>query len=111
MVAQRLQQVHDERVGPGHLRLQEREQARMALRGPPLLLQLHQARPARFGFAALGPGVQHLVGKTAQILDDSQPQHDRHGPEFADQERRDRLISPDEARDVGLVQATIRVSN
>src|SRR2546421_535023 len=68
----------------------------------------------RLWVAAWGWGVRvgpahQPPGHPAQVLDEDQPQHDWHGPQFADRERRLRLVRPDEEGDVVLVEGAVGV--
>jgi len=51
----------------------------------------------------------HPLGQAAEVLDQDQPEHRRHGPELADPERGDRLERADEVGDPGLVELAVGV--
>jgi len=56
----------------------------------------HAVRPL-CGQAAVGAAGGHLHRDATQVLDQRQPQHDREGPELAEQQRTHRLVGRDEA--------------
>ena len=95
-VPQNLQQVDDEGIGPGATRLPRwfLEIAVHFLGGKPLALT--KVLMPRFGFLALVSCRQNARGQAAQIFQQAQPQHDGHGPQLTNGERRDRLIARNE---------------
>jgi len=67
---------------------------------------------------AVGPGAGRLTfgvcrgnarGDAAQVLDQREPQHDRNRPQFAQQERLDRLIGSDKARQRAAADQAVAV--
>ena len=55
--------------------------------------------------------MDYLLGQATQVVDHNQPEHDGNGPDFTNGQGRNGLVSLHEARDVGLVQTTITVSD
>ncbi|MNV01844.1 hypothetical protein D3C71_920620 [compost metagenome] len=59
--------------------------------------------------AAVGPIAHHPRGHAPQVLQQCQAQHDRNGPQFAQAQRRERLVRGDEAAQRIGVNAAVTV--
>ena len=65
----------------------------------------------RVGFLTRDAPADDDLGEATEILDEHDPQRDRHRPELADGERLDALVGAHESAERGRVQATIRVGD
>jgi len=63
------------------------------------------------GEQRLVPTPDHPLGQAAEVLDQDQPEHRRHGPEFADGERSHRLEGLEEPRDPRFVELAVGVGD
>jgi hypothetical protein len=59
----------------------------------------------------IAPAPGHVRRHAPQILDQPQPQHDRHGPQLAQRQRADGLIGRDEVADAFGVHASVGVGD
>ena len=70
----------------------------------------HSVRPLRSEISVLA-GVHDADCHPAQILDECQPEHQRHCPEFADRQRGHRLVGVDERIEHRHVHTSVSVGN
>ena len=75
--------------------------------GGPLTCTREQAVGPAIREGALGPSRGLLVRQPTDILDEPEPQHDRHGPQLADRERRHGLEPLDVLKEVFAVEAGV----
>ena len=100
VLARELQQLHHERGVD--LR---RERRRPPVPGSVDPRDVAVGRPARLAC------VDHLVRQAAQVLDQSELEHARPGPQLADRERRHRLVAVQEAQQLLPVEAAVAVAD
>ena len=63
------------------------------------------------GDVAVASSGGESLGHAAEVLDQGQSQHERHGPEFTEREGADRLVGGDERVDGRRVDASIRMGD
>ena len=100
VLAHALQQLHDER----RVDLR-RERRRPPVAGRVDLGHVVVGRLARFA------RVDRLFRQAAQVLDESELEHARPGPQLADRERRHRLVAVQEAQELLPVEAAVAVAD
>lgn len=72
------------------------------------LLHQLQLLPASI---AVAPTLRNMLGDTAKVFDQSEPQHDGHRPQLAQCQRGDRLIGSDKMADALSVDPAVRIGN
>ena len=95
LVAQPLQQLHDERRREPVVVLPALLEEPADVRLGPVRADLQSFVPAPRLLAAPAGG-DDAVGETAQLFDEGEPQHDRDRPDLADRELRPALVGVDE---------------
>ena len=109
-VAHALQQFDDEAVGQRRAAGRQLGEDDHGV-GCPLACAREQAVGPAIREGALGPSRDLLVRQPTHVLDEAEPQHDRHGPQLADRERRHRLIALDVLEQVFAVEAGVGVGD
>ena len=97
------ERVGERRVDLGH----RRQRLEDVLR--PLFRRRQQPVGPPVGEILVGPTPGDARGDTAKVLDQRQPQHDRHRPQLAERERGDGLVGRDEAAQVLRVHPAVDV--
>ena len=97
--------VAERRIGLGHLRQHMEDRCRL------LLHRRQQAAGPQVGQIPIAPPPGNVHRHAPQVLDQPQAQHDRHGPQFAERQRGDRLVGGDEVADVFRVHAAVHVGD
>ena len=97
--------VAERRLGLGHVRQHTEDAFRLFLH------RRQQAAGPQVGQIPISSPPGNVHRHAPQVLDQPQTQHDRHGPQFAERQRGDRLVGGDEVADVFRVHAAIRVGD
>ena len=97
--------VAERRLGLGHLRQHMEDRCRLFLH------RRQQAAGPQVGQIPIAPPPGNVHRHAPQVLDQPQTQHDRHGPQFAERQRGDRLVGGDEVADVFRVYAPVHVGD